>query len=126
MAPPRLTGAMVDVLALLLQAWEDDVDVHGWLIMRSLRRSGPTVYRVLDRLEDAGWIAGQWEVLPPGQQRPRRRYYRLSAEGVEAARANRLVPASPPPGRLYPAPGFGVVIASRVAGRLVAALRPAR
>lgn len=126
MTPPRLTGAMVDVLALLLQAWEDDVDVHGWLVMKSLRRSGPTVYRVLDRLEDAGWIAGSWEVLPAGQNRPRRRYYRLTAEGAEAARANRPVPASPPPGRLHPAPGFGMVTVSRVAGHLVAGLRPAR
>jgi DNA-binding PadR family transcriptional regulator len=84
MAPPRLTGAMVDVLALLLQAWDEKAEVHGWLIMKSLRRSGPTVYRVLDRLEDAGWIAGSWEVLPPGESRPRRRYYRRWPPGCAA------------------------------------------
>jgi PadR family transcriptional regulator, regulatory protein PadR len=126
MAPPRLTGAMVDVLALLLQAWDDKVEVHGWLIMKSLHRSGPAVYRVLDRLEDAGWITGTWEVLPEGERRPRRRYYRLTAEGAEAARARRPVPAAPPPGRLRPVLGFGLVARLRAAGGLATRPRPAR
>lgn len=87
MAPPRLTGVIADVLALLTQARDDEVEVHGWLVMKSVRHTGPTVYRALDRLEDAGWIAGSWEVLPAGENRPRRRYYRLTASGVEAAAA---------------------------------------
>ena len=83
----HISGAMVDVLALLLQAWEDGTDVHGLMIMRSVRRSGPAVYKVLDRLEDRGWIDSHWEVLEPGEKRPRRRYYRLSASGAESASA---------------------------------------
>jgi DNA-binding PadR family transcriptional regulator len=78
-----------------------------------VRQSGPTVYRVLDRLEDAGWITGSWEVLPAGQNRPRRRYYRLTAAGVEAARAQRPVPAVPPARRLRPQPGFGLTSMAR-------------
>jgi PadR family transcriptional regulator PadR len=104
-----MTGAMFDVLALLLQAWEDKTEVHGWLIMKSVRRSGPTVYGVLDRLEDAGWITGSWEDLPAGQNRPRRRFYRLTASGVEAARQRLTAPATAPSRRLRPLPGFGLI-----------------
>jgi DNA-binding PadR family transcriptional regulator len=111
-----MSGAMFDVLALLLQAWEDQTEVHGWLIMKSVRRSGPSVYRVLDRLEDAGWITASWEVLPPRQKRPRRRYYRLTAEGVEAARRRLAAPATTPTPRLRPEPGFGLVANPRPAG----------
>jgi PadR family transcriptional regulator len=74
-----MDGATVDVLGLLLQAWEDDTELHGWLIMRALRRSGPSVYRALDRLEDAGWVTASWEALGAGEKRPRRRFYRLTA-----------------------------------------------
>src|SRR5689334_11927889 len=57
MGATPMTRAMLDVLALLLQAWEDKTDLHGWSIMKSVHRSGPVVYGVLDRLEDAGWIS---------------------------------------------------------------------
>jgi PadR family transcriptional regulator len=87
MSGPRMDGATVDVLGLLLQAWEDDADLHGWLIMRALRRSGPSVYRALDRLEDAGWVTASWETLAAGDKRPRLRFYRLTADKVDAARS---------------------------------------
>jgi DNA-binding PadR family transcriptional regulator len=105
----HISGAMVDVLALLLQAWEDGTDVHGLMIMRSVRRSGPAVYKVLDRLEDLGWIDSHWEVLEPGEKRPRRRYYRLSASGAESARRQLPVPEPQLPRRLRPRPEFGLM-----------------
>jgi DNA-binding PadR family transcriptional regulator len=104
MAAPPINGATLDILGLLLQAWEEKTEVYGWLIMKSLRRSGPTVYRALDRLEDAGWITGSWESPPPPGNQPRRRFYRLTAEGVEAARAER-VPRPTPARRLRLQPG---------------------
>ncbi|MGN9777068.1 helix-turn-helix transcriptional regulator [Micromonospora sp. H33] len=108
MARPRITSALLDVLGLLLEAWDQQTEVHGWQIMRSVRRSGPTVYAVLDQLEDAGWITGTWQPLPAGAPaRPRRRYYRLTASGAEAARREVLAPARVPPPRPRPAPGFG-------------------
>jgi len=53
-------------------------ELSGWQIMKGVRRSGPTVYAVLDRLEDADWITGSWEEAPP-DGRPRRRLYRSCA-----------------------------------------------
>jgi DNA-binding PadR family transcriptional regulator len=114
-ALPSVTNTMLDVLGVLLQAWDDDRDVHGWQLIKSARRSGPSVYKVLDRLEDAGWVSGVWEVLPAGQIRPRRRYYRLTPTGEVAARERQPVPAAAPPRRLRTQPGFGMVARLRTA-----------
>lgn len=88
MAPVRVTGPLLDVLEVLLTALVDgDEDPHGWAIMKSIKRAGPTVYGVLDRLEDAAWIVGEWEAQPPDVSKPRRRRYRLTNTGADRARA---------------------------------------
>ncbi|MGH8879134.1 MAG: PadR family transcriptional regulator, partial [Stackebrandtia sp.] len=47
-----------------------------------------TLYPILVRLERAGWVATAWEdVDASAAGRPARRYYRLTADGVTAARA---------------------------------------
>jgi DNA-binding PadR family transcriptional regulator len=49
---------------VFLQALNDDAQLHDWAIAKATKRSGSTVYGVLgrlERLEDAGWITGQWE-----------------------------------------------------------------
>ena len=81
----RVTGATLDVLEVLLQAHQDRRDVHGWEIKKATRRSGPTVYGVIDRLEDATLIEGFWEHQDSSAKGPRRRYYRLTGLGVTAA-----------------------------------------
>ncbi|PZF96753.1 PadR family transcriptional regulator [Micromonospora deserti] len=109
MARPRMSSAMLDVLGLLLEAWDQQTEVHGWQIMRSVRRSGPAVYAVLDQLEDAGWITGSWQHPPAGAEgRPRRRYYRLTPSGAEAARRQAVARPRVPSPRPRPAPGFGL------------------
>lgn len=82
----RITGPLLDVLEVLVTGFQQGQDPHGWAIMKVVKRSGPTVYGVLERLEEWGWITGTWEELPAGEVRPRRRYYRLTPTGrVEAA-----------------------------------------
>ncbi len=81
----RVTAPTLDVLEVLLRALVENAEAHGWEIMKTVKRSGPTVYNVLDRLEDLGWITGRWDdQSPPG--RPRRRYYQLTPTGAERAR----------------------------------------
>jgi PadR family transcriptional regulator PadR len=85
--PARVTGPFLDVLALFYQTMlSDGEELHGWAIMKSTHRAGPTVYGVLDRLEDMGWIAGRWETEHPEPGKPRRRLYRLTPQGEMAAR----------------------------------------
>jgi len=49
--------------------------------MKVTNRSGPTVYGILDRLEDMGWITGEWEAQNPDPSKPRRRFYRITPTG---------------------------------------------
>lgn len=70
---------------LILSALEDG-QLHGYDIAREIgRRSGglltfhvASLYPLLYKLEDRGWIAGRW-VEKTGQRR--RRCYRLTPEG---------------------------------------------
>ena len=85
--PIRVTNPLLDVLDVLLQAFDSHGgDLHGWAIMRATKRSGPTVYGVLDRLEDIGWISGRWEEENPEPGKPRRRLYSITPTGVVGAR----------------------------------------
>ena len=71
---------------LLILASIEDGQLHGYDIAREIaRRSGgvltfhvASLYPLLYKLEDRGWIAGRW-VEKTGQRR--RRYYRLTPEG---------------------------------------------
>ncbi|MEO3811870.1 helix-turn-helix transcriptional regulator [Sphaerisporangium sp. B11E5] len=84
--PSRVTASLLKVLAVFIQAFEDDTGLHGWAIKKAAGLSGAATYKMLDRLEDAGWVAGQWEPSPEAGK-PQRRVYRLTPTGERAARA---------------------------------------
>lgn len=69
------------LLALLTGA----ANLSGWPITRTAQVSAARTYRVLDRLEDAGLVVGEWEAR--GDGRPRRRFYRLTPQGRQWALA---------------------------------------
>jgi PadR family transcriptional regulator PadR len=93
--PVRVTNPLLDVLEVLLEAFDNDKqELHGWAIMKAVARSGPTVYGVLDRLEDADWITSRWEDHHPQSNKPRRRFYQLTPTGVVSA--SRLLTARRP------------------------------
>ena len=82
----RVTRALLDVLQVLLEASSEGKELHGWAIADDAGRSGPTVYGVIDRLEDSGLVIGRWQQENRQSDSPRRRLYMLTAEGVSAAR----------------------------------------
>jgi PadR family transcriptional regulator, regulatory protein PadR len=85
--PIRVRGALLDVLELFLLAFQEKRPLYGWEIKKTTRVSGASTYRILDRLEDAGWVSGHWEdagAQVPGK--PPRRYYDLTGAGEVAAR----------------------------------------
>jgi PadR family transcriptional regulator, regulatory protein PadR len=46
-----------------------------------------TLYPMLAKLEKAGWLKPEWELIDPREAgRPRRRYYTLTAIGARGAR----------------------------------------
>ncbi|MGV8970001.1 MAG: PadR family transcriptional regulator [Microbacteriaceae bacterium] len=78
----RITAATIDVLTVLEH---EGASCWGLLIIKSSGRPAGTVYPILERLEQAGWVTSRWEEddSRPG---PRRRYYELTEGGAAAAR----------------------------------------
>jgi PadR family transcriptional regulator, regulatory protein PadR len=82
----RVTRPLMAVLLVLLEAYLQDEDLHGYELKKRAALSGPSTYRNLDRLEDAQLVEARWEELSDDDDRPRRRYYRLNPTGAAAAR----------------------------------------
>jgi DNA-binding PadR family transcriptional regulator len=80
----RVTQPTLDVLEALLSA--EDFELHGWAIIKTTKRAGPTVYKILERVAGGGMLTERWEVLGPDDNRPRRRFYKLTPTGVAYAR----------------------------------------
>jgi len=106
----RVTIAVAKVLRTFL----DDISEprYGYELMQLTGFPSGKLYPILARLLRAGWlIREQEEIDPAAAGRPARRLYRLSPDGVQAARqelaalAQQLRPAPGLPGRLRPEGG---------------------
>jgi DNA-binding PadR family transcriptional regulator len=86
-------------------------ECHGFMIAKEMReREGArmltahgTLYKALDRLQQAGLLASRWEepALAAAEGRPRRRLYHVTLSGESALRAAQAVNVSQP-ARLAP------------------------
>jgi DNA-binding PadR family transcriptional regulator len=79
----RVARATLDVLEVLMGP---DEELYGLRIAQNAGRKVGSVYPILARLEGAGWVESCWEREERGERGPRRRFYRFSPEGLEAAR----------------------------------------
>lgn len=76
----RLSGPTLKVLKLFLAKPREGRS--GAEISRETGVGSGTLYPMLARLEQAGWLTSEWEVIDPSEAgRPRRRFYKLSALG---------------------------------------------
>jgi DNA-binding PadR family transcriptional regulator len=64
-----------------------DEELYGLKIAQNAGRKVGSVYPILARLEESGWVESSWEREDRGARGPRRRFYRFSPEGLDAARA---------------------------------------
>jgi|HubBroStandDraft_6_1064221.scaffolds.fasta_scaffold651535_1 PadR family transcriptional regulator PadR len=80
----RVTPATLDVLEALMGP---DEELYGLKIAQNAGRKAGSVYPILARLEEAGWVESSWEREERGERGPRRRFYRLVPDGLAAARA---------------------------------------
>lgn len=78
-----MTRTTLAVLEAFLDAGEGG-RLYGLQIMKKAGIASGTLYPILDRLEDADWIEGQWEA-PEEPGRPARRYYALTGVGIKEA-----------------------------------------
>jgi PadR family transcriptional regulator len=108
---PRMSMQTLRVLKVLLD--EPLAEHFGLEISRKAGLPTGSIYPILARLEQAGWLDSSWEDIDPVVAgRRRRRYYQLSGDGVEQARqalrqAQQSITPTPTPssGLGHPAPG---------------------
>ena len=59
--------------------------LYGYELMQITGLASGTLYPILVRFEDAGWLSSSWEVADPREEgRPRRRLYRITGAGQRA------------------------------------------
>jgi DNA-binding MarR family transcriptional regulator len=81
----RLTAPTLKVIGALMSRPREESS--GADIGAATKLSSGTLYPILVRLEAAGWLESRWESEEPSLLgRPRRRYYRVTAEGARNAR----------------------------------------
>jgi DNA-binding PadR family transcriptional regulator len=79
---PRLTQQTVKVLGALISGHVRELS--GADIAKVTKLPSGTLYPILYRLEQVGWVESHWEAGDPTLlRRPRRRYYRVTAEGAK-------------------------------------------
>ena len=82
---PRMTLPTQLVLRAMLA--EPTQEMYGLQIGQAAELPSGTIHPILARLESCGWLESRWEDIDPAKEgRPRRRYYRLGADGAEYAR----------------------------------------
>jgi PadR family transcriptional regulator, regulatory protein PadR len=82
----RMTIPLQLVLQVLLE--NPDRELYGLEIGSAAGLASGTVHPLLARMEGHGWLESRWEDIDPSiEGRPARRYYRLTAQGAQDARA---------------------------------------
>jgi DNA-binding PadR family transcriptional regulator len=87
--PPRISKQMRLLLPELLtapQAWR-----HGYDLSQETGIKSGTLYPLLMRLEEQGFLESRWDE-PEREGRPPRHAYRLTAAGTALARSLRKTP----------------------------------
>jgi DNA-binding PadR family transcriptional regulator len=93
---PRITGPTLKVLGQFFQC--PVAPISGAEISRATGLASGSLYPILFRLEEAGWLESEWEdVMPAIVKRPRRRLYRMTGLGAAKAAASfrELLPRTP-------------------------------
>jgi DNA-binding PadR family transcriptional regulator len=76
----RVTPATVDVLRVLLDTTES---TWGLRLVGQTGRPAGSIYPILARLEEGGWVSSHWD--EDVKRGPRRRLYTLTSEGRQSA-----------------------------------------
>ena len=83
-----MTAPMQGVLRSLLDAHQDRParEVYGLQLCDQLNMGFRTIYRILGRLHDAGWVSRRAETMDTASpNRATRIYYRLTDKGSDSA-----------------------------------------
>jgi PadR family transcriptional regulator PadR len=108
---PRMTLQVQLVLGALLL--DPGCERYGLQVCEVTGLASGTIYPIMARLEQLGWVESYWEdpARHIAEGRPRRRYYRLTGEGAGQARQV-LARARRPAGR----PRYSLAAGTGMAG----------
>src|SRR6266850_4416116 len=85
---PRLTQQSHKVLGAFFS--DPTRELAGVDLLTSTGLASGTLYPILFRFEEAGWLRSRWEKPGPSRtDRPRRRLYRITPTGLVKVRASR-------------------------------------
>lgn len=80
-----MTAQTLSVLSVMLS--DPDADWYGFDLCKRGGLKPGTIYPILDRLLKVSWLERRWEDIDPvAEGRPKRRLYRLTGVGANAAR----------------------------------------
>jgi PadR family transcriptional regulator, regulatory protein PadR len=83
MGSPRITTQTLAVLSAFLTSGHE---LAGADLAKATKLQSGTLYPILMRLEEAGWLESRWEETSASElRRPRRRLYLLTGVGTRAA-----------------------------------------
>ena len=102
-AGPRMT--LPTQLVLRAMVADPAREMYGLELGHAAELPSGTIHPILARLEGCGWLESRWEDTDPKRAgRPRRRYYRLTPDGVAYAVAALARVRTPAPllARLHP------------------------
>jgi DNA-binding PadR family transcriptional regulator len=84
---PRLTTQTIKVLGAFMSCTQE-IGASGAEISRQTELASGTLYPILFRLEEAGWLESEWEEGDPSALgRPRRRLYQITGLGAKKTKA---------------------------------------
>ncbi len=79
-----MTTQTLRLVSVLLS--DPEAEWYGLKLAAEAGLKSGTVYLVLARLEQAGWLTSHWEDIDPSVEgRPRRRLYLMTADGIRGA-----------------------------------------
>jgi DNA-binding PadR family transcriptional regulator len=80
-----MSGPTLKILKFMIENPQEGRS--GAEISKATKVGSGTMYPLLQRLEIANWIAGEWENIDPSDAgRPKRRFYKLTPAGHVGAR----------------------------------------
>ncbi|MFQ5529136.1 MAG: PadR family transcriptional regulator [Gemmatimonadota bacterium] len=88
MAEPKLTHLQFVILGLIQEGATSGKELRAALRDDGMRKSGPSFYQLMARLEDSGWVAGEYRQRVVEGQTIRERHYDLTPTGTRALQAS--------------------------------------
>lgn len=82
--PDKVTMQFLKVARYLLDV--GDREVHGYAIAEATGLYKPTVYKMLERMAEMGWLTMRWEQPTVDSYGPARRMYRMTEKAPASAR----------------------------------------